>query len=67
MTQYGCFIDEPGLFDLSFFNMLPWEAMVVDLQMRLLLITAYEALERAGFVGNRTFSTKLQRIGTFYG
>jgi monodictyphenone polyketide synthase len=67
MTQYGCFIDNPGLFDPAFFNMSPREAKAVDPQMRLSLVTAYEALERAGFVGNRTFSTKLQRIGTYYG
>ncbi|KAI8934142.1 Non-reducing polyketide synthase PKS8-1 [Plenodomus lindquistii] len=67
MTQYGCFIDEPGMFDPSFFNMSPREALAVDPQMRLSLVTAYEALEKAGFVGNRTFSTKLERIGTYYG
>ena len=66
-TQYGCFIDEPGLFDASFFNMSPREAMVVDPQMRLSLVTAYEALEQAGFIANRTFATKSQRIGTYYG
>lgn len=42
MTQYGCHIDEPGLFDASFFNMSPREAMVVNPQMRLSLVTAYE-------------------------
>jgi monodictyphenone polyketide synthase len=67
MTQYGCFIDQPGLFDAPFFNMSPREAQVVDPQMRLSLVTAFEALERAGYVGNRTASTKLQRIGTYYG
>ena len=67
MTQYGCFIDEPGLFDGPFFNMSPREAQVVDPQMRLALVTAYEALERAGYVGNRTAATQLQRIGTYYG
>ncbi|XPT01936.1 Non-reducing polyketide synthase PKS8-1 [Ascochyta lentis] len=67
MTQYGCFIDEPGMFDAPFFNMSPREAQVVDPQMRLSLVTAYEALERSGYVGNRTASTQLQRIGTFYG
>lgn len=67
MTQYGCFIDEPGLFDAPFFNMSPREAQVVDPQMRLALVTAYEALERAGYVGNRTAATQLQRIGTYYG
>ncbi|KAH8711843.1 putative polyketide synthase [Phaeosphaeriaceae sp. PMI808] len=40
---------------------------VVDPQMRLSLVTAFEALERSGYVGNRTASTQLQRIGTFYG
>lgn len=67
MTQYGCFIDEPGLFDAPFFNMSPRESQIVDPQMRLSLVTAYEALERAGYVGNRTAATQLQRIGTFYG
>ena len=67
MTQFGCFIDEPGLFDAPFFNMSPREALAVDPQMRLSLVTAYEALEQSGFVGNRTSSTKLERIGTFYG
>ena len=67
MTQYGCFIDEPGLFDAPFFNMSPREAQVVDPQMRLALVTAYEALERAGYVENRTAATQQQRIGTWYG
>ncbi|OKL55335.1 hypothetical protein UA08_09374 [Talaromyces atroroseus] len=67
MTQYGCFIDEPGLFDAPFFNMSPRESQVTDPQMRLALVTAYEALERAGYIGNRTAATQLQRIGTFYG
>ncbi|KAF2723085.1 putative polyketide synthase [Polychaeton citri CBS 116435] len=67
MTQFGCFIDEPGLFDAPFFNMSPREAQVVDPQMRLALVTAYEALERSGYVGDRTAATLLQRIGTYYG
>jgi monodictyphenone polyketide synthase len=67
MTEYGCFIDEPGMFDAPFFNMSPREAQVVDPQMRLALVTAYEALERAGYVGNRTDRTRLERIGTWYG
>lgn len=67
MTQYGCFIDEPGMFDASFFNMSPREAQTVDPQMRLVLVTAYEALEQAGCVGDRTAATQLQRIGTWYG
>lgn len=64
-TPYGCFIEEPGLFDAPFFNMSPREALQTDPMQRLALVTAYEALERAGYVTNRT--TKLPRIGTFYG
>lgn len=66
-TPYGCFIDEPGLFDAPFFNMSPREAAQCDPMMRLALSTAYEALERAGYVANRTDATNLHRIGTFYG
>ena len=50
-TPYGCFIDEPGLFDAPFFNMSPREAQQTDPMQRLALVTAYEALERAGYVG----------------
>ncbi|KAI3318557.1 putative polyketide synthase [Xylariaceae sp. AK1471] len=67
ITPYGCFIDEPGLFDAPFFNMSPREALQTDPMQRLALVTAYEALERAGYVANRTASTDLHRIGTFYG
>lgn len=34
---------------------------------RLALLTACEALEMSGFVPNRTSSTRLHRVGTFYG
>ncbi|KAK6222859.1 Type I Iterative PKS [Pestalotiopsis sp. IQ-011] len=66
-TQFGCFIDEPGMFDSAFFNMSPREAKQTDPMQRLALVTAYEALEQSGFVPNRTPSTNLNRIGTFYG
>ncbi|ESZ98980.1 putative polyketide synthase [Sclerotinia borealis F-4128] len=66
-TPYGCFIDEPGLFDAPFFNMSPREALQTDPMQRLALVTAYEALERSGYVANRTAATDLHRIGTYYG
>ncbi|KAL2802404.1 melanin synthase [Aspergillus granulosus] len=66
-TPYGCFIDRPGEFDPRFFNMSPREALQTDPMQRLALVTAYEALEMSGFVPNRTRSTALNRIGTFYG
>ena len=47
--------------------MSPREAAQTDPMQRLALVTAYEALEMSGYVPNRTPSTKLDRIGTFYG
>lgn len=67
MTRYGCFIDNPGLFDAPFFNMSPREAVQTDPMQRLALVTAYEALERSGYVANRTAASNTHRTGTFYG
>jgi len=66
-TPYGCWIENPGLFDPRFFNMSPREAFQTDPMQRMALATAYEALEMSGYVPNRTRSTQLDRIGTFYG
>ncbi|KAM0279236.1 hypothetical protein ACHAQH_004693 [Verticillium albo-atrum] len=66
-TQFGCWIENPGLFDPRFFNMSPREAYQTDPMQRMALTTAYEALEMSGYVPNRTPSTRLDRIGTFYG
>lgn len=56
-----------GHFDARFFNMSPREAMQTDPQQRLALVTAYEALELAGYVPGQTPSTQVERIGSFYG
>lgn len=66
-TPYGCWIEKPGHFDPRFFNMSPREAFNTDPMQRMALTTAYEALEMSGYVPNRTPSTRLDRIGTFYG
>ncbi|TVY82590.1 Non-reducing polyketide synthase PKS12 [Lachnellula suecica] len=66
-TPYGCFIEDPGLFDQRFFNMSPREAAQTDPMQRLAITTAYEAMESSGFVLNRTPSTAAPRVGTFYG
>ncbi|KAJ0355918.1 hypothetical protein COL154_001437 [Colletotrichum chrysophilum] len=66
-SQYGCWIENPGYFDPRFFNMSPREAFQTDPMQRMALTTAYEALEMCGYVPNRTPSTRLDRIGTFYG
>lgn len=47
--------------------MSPREAQQTDPMQRLAIVTAHEALERAGYVANRTAATRLERIGTFYG
>lgn len=66
-TPFGCFIEDPGQFDARFFSMSPREAAQTDPMHRLAIMTAYEALEMSGYVPNRTPSTTLSRIGTFYG
>ncbi|KAF9883869.1 hypothetical protein FE257_002712 [Aspergillus nanangensis] len=66
-VPYGCWINEPGLFDPRFFNMSPREALQADPAQRLALMTAYEALEMAGFIPNTTPSTQRDRVGIFYG
>ncbi|QGA19295.1 hypothetical protein EYB26_006984 [Talaromyces marneffei] len=66
-TPYGCFIEDAALFDPRFFSMSPREAKQTDPMQRLAIVTAYEAMESAGFVMNRTPSTQANRIGTFYG
>ncbi|KAI1389461.1 polyketide synthase [Hypoxylon trugodes] len=66
-TPYGNWIENPGYFDPRFFNMSPREALQTDPMQRMALTTAYEALEMSGYVPNRTPSTRLDRIGTFYG
>lgn len=38
-TPYGCFIDEPGLFDAPFFNMSPREVQQTDPMQRLAIVT----------------------------
>jgi 3-oxoacyl-(acyl-carrier-protein) synthase len=66
-TPFGCWIENPGLFDPRFFNMSPREAFQTDPMQRMALSTAFEALEMSGYTPNRTPSTRLDRIGTFYG
>ena len=43
------------------------QAEQTDPMARLALVTAYEALEMAGYAPNRTPSTRLKRVGTFFG
>ncbi|KAL2173553.1 polyketide synthase [Thermothelomyces heterothallicus CBS 202.75] len=63
----GCFVKRPDLFDARFFGMSPREAEQADPAQRLALMTAYEAMEMAGFVPDSSPSTQRNRIGVFYG
>ncbi|MFD4764135.1 type I polyketide synthase [Streptomyces sp. NPDC058439] len=58
-VREGGFLDGAGDFDAEFFGISPREAMAMDPQQRVLLETAWEALERtrvdpAGLTGSRT-------------
>lgn len=64
---HGCFIDDPGAFDCRMFNMSPREAVQTDPGQRLLLMTAYEALEMAGYNPAMLRRGPLRRVGTFVG
>lgn len=66
-TPYGCWLKDPGLFDAKFFMLSPREAPQVDPAQRLVLMTAYEAMEYAGFVPDATPSSMSDRIGVFCG
>ena len=66
LTPYGCFDDHVSEFDISLFKMSPREAAQTDPMQRMMLLTAYEALESAGYYdnGDEDFRPK---NGTFYG
>ncbi|KAF7551423.1 hypothetical protein G7Z17_g5015 [Cylindrodendrum hubeiense] len=66
-TPYGCWLDDPAVFDARFFNISPREAPQIDPAQRLALMTAYEAIEQAGIVPDATPSTRRDRVGVFYG
>ncbi|ORY59299.1 polyketide synthase [Pseudomassariella vexata] len=66
-VNHGCWIREPGLFDTRFFQVSPREASQMDPAQRLALLTAYEAIEMAGLVADRTPSTRRHRVGVYFG
>ncbi|OAQ67571.1 polyketide synthase [Purpureocillium lilacinum] len=63
----GCFVKAPWLFDARFFGLSPREAEQADPAQRLAMMTAYEAMEMAGFVPDATPSSRRDRVGVFYG
>ena len=63
-TTRAAYIDQVDQFDPQFFNISPREAVNLDPQQRLVLETAWEALERAGNIPDRLAGTK---AGVFVG
>ncbi|KAF5350379.1 hypothetical protein D9758_012473 [Tetrapyrgos nigripes] len=63
----GNFIDGVDEFDNQFFKISPREARSMDPQQRILLQTAYEALEDAGYVPDSTLSFRRDTFGCFIG
>ncbi|KAK1991790.1 beta-ketoacyl synthase domain-containing protein [Colletotrichum falcatum] len=66
-TRYGCFLNNPGLFDARFFSLSPREAMEIDPAHRLFLLAVYEALESAGYSRRPHTKTADCRFATFVG
>ncbi|KAI0877071.1 hypothetical protein GGS24DRAFT_512251 [Hypoxylon argillaceum] len=66
LTPYGCFYDGVGNFDIALFKMSPREAAQTDPMQRLMLLTAYEALESAGYYDTGDSDSR-PKNGTFYG
>ena len=67
ITPFGCFLDHSDLFDTRLFKLSPREAAQTDPMQRFMLLTAYEALEMAGYSCDRTSATDHRRIATYYG
>ncbi|KAG6896291.1 Type I Iterative PKS [Termitomyces sp. T32_za158] len=63
----GNFIDSPDEFDNKFFKISPREAQSMDPQQRILLHTAYEALEDSGYVPNSTPTNRPESFGCYIG
>lgn len=66
-TKFGNFIENPGAFDNNFFNISPREAKSLDPQQRVLLQTAYSAIENAGYVADSTDTFSRETFGCYVG
>ncbi|KAJ4267111.1 polyketide beta-ketoacyl-synthase [Fusarium torreyae] len=66
-TRYGAFLEDPFSFDNTFFNISPREAKSMDPQQRILLHTAQEALEDAGYVADATQTFQRATTGCYIG
>ncbi len=63
-TKWGGFIPSIKMFDPAFFGILPAEAKVMDPQHKLLLMSAYQAIEDAGYASQ---NLRGKKIGVYVG
>ncbi|KNZ72615.1 Conidial yellow pigment biosynthesis polyketide synthase [Termitomyces sp. J132] len=66
-ARTGNFIEGADEFDNKFFKISPREAKNMDPQQRILLHTAYEALEDSGYVPNSTPTNRPESFGCYIG
>ncbi|KAB8270005.1 hypothetical protein BDV30DRAFT_250996 [Aspergillus minisclerotigenes] len=66
-TKYGNFLENPFMFDNEMFGISRREALSMDPQQRVMLQTAYRALEDAGYVPDSTPSFSRRTFGCFIG
>ncbi|KAI9705151.1 MAG: Type I Iterative PKS [Bogoriella megaspora] len=66
-TRYGNFLQNPFQFDNGLFDISPREARSMDPQQRVLLQTAFRALENSGYVPDSTLSNNRETFGCWIG
>ncbi|KAJ7133377.1 hypothetical protein C8R44DRAFT_849492 [Mycena epipterygia] len=66
-ARTGNFLDDVDGFDNAFFKISPREAKSMDPQQRILLHTAYAALEDSGYVPNATPTSRPEMFGCYIG
>ena len=62
----GCFMKGPGRFDAKFFHISPREALLMEPVHRHFLMSAYEALETAGYSAGKTRTTDPDKTAVFF-
>ncbi len=66
-AKWGGFLEDFGAFDPLFFNISPWEAMNIDPQERLFLMSCWSALEDAGLTRAALREHYGREVGVFAG
>ncbi|SYX83884.1 SDR family NAD(P)-dependent oxidoreductase [Paenibacillus alvei] len=66
-SKWGGFIDGFAEFDPRFFNISPREAMNIDPQERLFVMSCWEALEDAGYTKEQLSTRHKGRVGVYAG